>query len=72
MSKTFAVLLGDVVSNVLVAKTKADAELASGAECIEYTDENLAGIGWTYDRTTKEFSNPIGGVSPIAIEEPTV
>ena len=55
MSKTFAMLLGDVVSNVLVAEDKATAELVSGAECVEYSEENPAGIGYTYDAEKNLF-----------------
>ena len=49
---TFAVISGKTVSNCIVADTQADAELATGATCVEYTDANPAGIGWTYDGTT--------------------
>ena len=44
----FAVIIGNQVTNVIVAETKEDAELVTQSECIEYTDENPAGIGWTY------------------------
>jgi hypothetical protein len=49
---TYAVISGNTVSNCIVADTQADAELATGATCVEYTDANPAGIGWTYDGTT--------------------
>lgn len=55
MSKTFAVMSGDRVMNIIVADTKADAEIATGTECIEYTTENPAGDGLMYDRKTKKF-----------------
>jgi hypothetical protein len=56
---TFAHLSGDVVNNVIVSNTLEDAELVLGAgSCIEYTDENPAAIGWTYDPETKTFSAP--------------
>ena len=54
---TFAVIQNDTVTNVIVADTQADAELATGATCVEYTDANPAGIGWTYDGTT--FTAPV-------------
>ena len=44
----FAVISGATVANVIVAKTKKDAELVTNAECVEYTEENPAGIGWSY------------------------
>jgi hypothetical protein len=46
--KNFAVISGSSVINVIVATTKKNAELATNAECVEYTDENSAGIGWSY------------------------
>jgi hypothetical protein len=46
--KNFAVISGTSVINVIVATTKKNAELATNAECVEYTEENPAGIGWTY------------------------
>lgn len=44
----YAVISGATVTNVIVAETKEDAELVTQSECIEYTDENPAGIGYTY------------------------
>ena len=44
----YAVISGTTVTNVIVAETKEDAELVTQSECIEYTDENPAGIGYTY------------------------
>jgi hypothetical protein len=44
----FAVLSGTSIANLIVAETKEDAELVTQSECIEYTDENPASIGWTY------------------------
>ena len=54
---TYAVISGDTVTNVIVADTQADAELATGATCVEYTNSNRAGIGWTWDGTT--FTAPV-------------
>ena len=54
---TYAVILDNTVTNVIVADTQADAELATGATCVEYTDSNPAGIGWTWDGTT--FTAPV-------------
>jgi hypothetical protein len=53
----FAVMSGTTVTNIIVAETKENAELVTKSECIEYTDENPAGIGWTYDGTN--FVAPI-------------
>ena len=45
---TFAVMNDNIVENIIVADTKEIAERIIGKECIEYTEENPAGIGWTY------------------------
>lgn len=55
--KTFAVINGNFVSNVIIANTKEDAEFVTNSTCIEYTEDNPAGIGWTYDGTN--FIAPI-------------
>jgi hypothetical protein len=62
MEKTFAVLNGNVVTNVIIAESKEIAEEATGLTCVEYTQENPAGIGWTYDG--EKFVSPV-------VEEPT-
>jgi hypothetical protein len=58
----YAVIKDGIVDNVIVADTKEIAETVTGLTCIEYTDENPAGIGWSYDGTT--FTAPV-------VEEPT-
>jgi hypothetical protein len=45
----FAVMNGNLVLNVIVADTKEIAEQVTGVNCIEYTTENPAGIGHTWD-----------------------
>ena len=55
---TFAVVLNNIVSNVIVADTKEIAEQITGFSCIEYTQENPAGIGWVYDLETDSFISP--------------
>ena len=57
----FAVMSGDKVTNTIVADTKEIAEEVTSSLCIEYTEENTAGIGWTFDGTN--FIAPV--------EEPT-
>jgi hypothetical protein len=54
----YAVLSGNTVSNIIVADDKETAETATNATCIEYTSENPAAIGWTYDETTGKFIDP--------------
>ena len=48
----YAVISGNSVTNTIVADTKAVAEEVTGLTCVEYTDANPAGIGYTYDGTT--------------------
>ena len=55
---TFAVINGNTVSTVIVADNKEETEAALGVTLIEYTPENPAGIGWTYDEATQSFSMP--------------
>lgn len=52
----YAVIQNDKVTNVIVADSKEIAEEVTGLVCIEYTQENLAGIGWVYDGTN--FTTP--------------
>ena len=42
--------------NIIVADTKEVAEAVTNATCIEYTESNPAGIGWTWDG--KKFIAP--------------
>lgn len=65
MSKTFAELENNIVINVLIADTLEGAEIATGATCVEYTNENPAAVGWSYDNATGIFTAPV-------IEEPPV
>lgn len=45
----FAVMNGNIVTNIISADNKSDAELATNAICIEFTNENPASIDGTYD-----------------------
>ena len=53
----FAVISENLVLNLIVADTLEIAEAVSGLTCVEYTNENPAGIGWTYDGTN--FVSPV-------------
>jgi hypothetical protein len=57
----FAVMSGTTVSNVILADSKEIAELTTNSVCVEYTEDNPAGIGWTYDGTV--FTAPV--VEPV-------
>lgn len=56
--KTFAVMAGNTVSNVIAAEDESVGEVL-GIKVVEYTPENPACISWTYDEATGLFSPPI-------------
>ena len=58
---------GNSVSNVIVADDKEATEAALRCTLIEYTPENPAGIGWTYDPETGKFEAPVEG--PVGVTE---
>lgn len=55
---TFAMMGGNTVSNIIMADNKEETEAALNCTLIEYTPENPAGIGWTYDEETGKFNPP--------------
>lgn len=63
--KTFAVMTGTIVSNIIVAEDETVGEQL-GVTLIEYTTENSAGVGYTYDESTGLFS------PPVIVEEPII
>jgi hypothetical protein len=56
--KTFADIAGNKVVNVFVCESLEIAQQIF-PNCVEYTNENPARIGWTYDATTNTYSEPI-------------
>ena len=56
---TYAMMSGSIVSNVIVADDKVATEQALKCVLIEFTNENPAGIGWTYDPETNTFTPPV-------------
>lgn len=56
---TYAMMSGSIVSNVIVADDKEATEQALKCVLIEFTNENPAGIGWTYDPETNTFTPPV-------------
>lgn len=58
---------GNSVSNVIVADDKESTEAALNCTLIEYTPENPAGIGWSYDSETGKFEAPVEG--PVGVTE---
>ena len=55
---TYAMMSGNTVSNIIMADDKEATEAALHCTLIEYTPENPAGIGWTYDPETGKFNPP--------------
>lgn len=53
----FAVIENDIVTNTIVAESKAIAEEVTGKTCVEYTSSNAAHIGLGYNGTT--FEQPV-------------
>ena len=49
---------GNMVSTVIVADNKEETEAVLNCTLIEYTPENPASIGWTYDEETGTFTAP--------------
>ncbi len=47
----YAVIENGIVINTILAETQTIAQEVTGLTCVEYTDENPAGIGYTYDGT---------------------
>ena len=56
---TYAMMSGNFVTNVIVADDKEATEQALKCVLIEFTNENPAGIGWTYDPETNTFTPPV-------------
>lgn len=50
----YAVIADNKVVNVIVADSKEIAEAVTNLTCVEITEENIAGIGWTYNGSTFE------------------
>ena len=55
---------GNTVSTIIVADDKEATEAALGCVLIEYTPENPAGTGWTFDESNNRF------VAPAVVETP--
>ena len=56
---TYAMMGGNVVSNIIMADDKEATEAALHCTLIEFTPDNPAGIGWTYDPETGKFVAPV-------------
>jgi hypothetical protein len=56
---TFAMMSGNTVDNIVMADDKEATEAALRCTLIEFTPENPAGIGWSYDPETGVFIEPV-------------
>jgi hypothetical protein len=56
---TFAMMSGNIVDNIIMADDKEATEAALRCVLIEYTPENPAGIGWSYDEENQKFVEPV-------------
>jgi len=59
MTKTAAVISGNKVSNIIVVDDIDVSASELNCTLVEYTNENPAAIGWTYDSNTGTFTEPI-------------
>ena len=55
---TYAIVISGIVDNIILTEDKEQSEIDLGCKLIEYTPENPAGIGWTYDEETGRFTPP--------------
>ena len=53
-----AIIENGTVVNTIVCESVELAESITGLTAVEYTDENPAGIGWTYKFTSNVFTSP--------------
>ena len=54
----YAVIDGNIISNVVVAESLEHAESTTGKECFEITSENPAEVGWEYDTVSNKCIVP--------------
>jgi uncharacterized protein YbjT (DUF2867 family) len=50
---------GNTVETIIMADDKQATEAALRCTLIEYTAENPAGVGWSYDPETGVFTEPV-------------
>lgn len=64
--KNFAVIENGKVTNTIIADSKEIAEEVTNNTCVEFTNENPAGIGWEYDGV--KFIAPVVPVEETSAE----
>jgi hypothetical protein len=55
---SYAIVENGTVINTIIADSKEIAESVTGKECVEYTDENPMGIGWTWSDSHNKYIEP--------------
>jgi hypothetical protein len=56
---TFAMMSGNTVETIIMADDKEATEAALRCVLIEFTQDNPAGTGWSYDPETGKFVAPV-------------
>ena len=56
---TYAMMIDNTVENIIMADDKEATEAALNCVLIEFTSDNPAGIGWSYDAETGKFIEPV-------------
>ena len=51
----FAVPNNGIIKNIIVASNKEDADMVTGADCIEYTKDEPIFIGFVFDALTQKW-----------------
>jgi hypothetical protein len=56
---TYAMMIDNTVENIIMADDKEATETALNCVLIEFTSDNPAVIGWSYDAETGKFIQPV-------------
>jgi hypothetical protein len=62
--KTFAMMNGNTVANIITSDNKEETEVALKCVLIEFNSDNPAGIGYTYDFESGCFLAPDLSLEP--------
>lgn len=54
----YAVIDGNIISNVVVAESLEHAKVTTGKDCFEIDEDNPAQVGWEYDSVSKKCIVP--------------
>lgn len=56
---TFAIIRNNIVENIIVAEDLETAKSITGLDAVEYTSDNPARLGDTYDSSSNSFVTPV-------------